>query len=144
MAEKVAPLERKALYYETDQMGIIHHSNYIRWFEEARIDFLEKVGFPYAKMEQEGVMIPVLGASCVYKNAVRFNDIVLIIPKIEEFNGFKMTVSYKVIKKCDGMLMATGETKHCFTTLDMKPVRTKRDFPDIYKTFNDYLGVDLY
>ncbi len=144
MRPEVTPFERKANYYETDQMGIIHHSNYIRWFEEARVDFLEKVGYSYARMEQEGVMIPVLGASCEYKNSVRFGDVVLIIPKIQEFNGFKMTVTYRVIKKSDNMLMATGETKHCFTNMQMKPVRTKKEYPEIFNTFNDFLGVDLY
>lgn len=144
MRPEVTPFERKANYYETDQMGIIHHSNYIRWFEEARVDFLEKVGYSYARMEQEGVMIPVLGASCEYKNSVRFGDVVLIVPKIQEFNGFKMTVTYRVIKKSDNMLMATGETKHCFTNMQMKPVRTKKEYPEIFNTFNDFLGVDLY
>ena len=62
---------RKVYYYETDRMGIVHHSNYIRWFEESRIYFLEKAGFPYEKMEETGVMIPVLSAACEYKNAVK-------------------------------------------------------------------------
>ena len=138
------PYERKAFYYETDQMGIIHHSNYIRWFEESRVDFLEQVGFSYKRMEDMGVMIPVLGASCEYKNAVRFNDIVVIVPKIQEFNGFKMTVSYRVIKKDDGVLMATGETKHCFANKEMHLLRTKKDYPEVFEVFNSYLGVDLY
>ncbi len=144
MKPEVTPFERKANYYETDQMGVIHHSNYIRWFEETRVDFLEKVGYSYDRMEQNGVMIPVLGAACEYKNSVRFGDIVLIIPKIQEFNGFKLTVTYKVIRKSDNMLMATGETKHCFTNMQMKPVRTKKEYPEIFKTFNDFLGIDLY
>ncbi len=140
---KIELYEHRVSYYETDQMGIVHHSNYIRWFEDARIDFLEKVGFSYDKMESLGVMIVVLGASCEYKYSARFGDRVVIIPKISEFNGFKMTVSYRVLNKADGTLLATGETKHCFTDLKLKPVRTKRDYPDIYKVFNDYTGVDL-
>ena len=55
---------RKALYYETDQMKIVHHSNYIRWFEEVRTEYLESRGFPYAKMDELGVMIPVLSVDC--------------------------------------------------------------------------------
>ena len=57
-------------YYETDQMGIVHHSNYIRWFEEARLDFMEKIGCSYAAVEASGIMIPVLSASCQYKTMV--------------------------------------------------------------------------
>lgn len=140
----ITPYERKAFYYETDQMGVIHHSNYIRWFEEARVDFLEKAGFSYKRMEDMGVMIPVLGASCEYKNAVRFSDTVIIVPKIQEFNGFKMTVSYRVIRKEDNLLMAVGETKHCFSNKEMRPIRTKKDYPEIFEVFNSVIGVDFY
>ncbi len=140
---KIELYEHRVSYYETDQMGIVHHSNYIRWFEDARVDFLEKVGFSYDKMEELGVMIVVLGASCEYKFSARFGDRVIIIPKISEFNGFKLTVTYRVLNKADGTLLATGETKHCFTDLNLKPVRTKKDYPDIYKVFSDYVDVDL-
>ena len=135
--------EHRVSYYETDQLGIVHHSNYIRWFEDARIDFLEKVGFSYDKMEEMGIMIVVLNAACEYKFSARFGDTVVIIPKISEFNGFKLTVTYRIISKADGTLMATGETKHCFTDTNLKPVRTKKDYPEIYKVFSDYTGVDL-
>ena len=50
---------RKVQYYETDRMGIVHHSNYIRWFEEARIFYMEKMGYSYSEMEKTGIMIPV-------------------------------------------------------------------------------------
>lgn len=135
--------EHRVSYYETDQMGIVHHSNYIRWFEDARVDFLEQAGYSYKKMEDMGVMIVVLGASCDYKISARFGDNVVIIPKISEFNGFKMTVTYRVRGKEDGTLLATGETRHCFTDLNLKPVRTKKDYPDIYKLFYDFIDVDL-
>lgn len=141
--DKINLYEHRVSYYETDRMGIVHHSNYIRWFEDARVDFLEKVGFSYDKMESMGVMIVVLGVACEYKNSARFGDRIVVIPKISEFNGFKMTVSYRVIKKDNGLLLATGETKHCFTDLQLKPIRTKKLYPDIFKVFNDYIGVDL-
>lgn len=134
----IIPYERTAFYYETDQMGIIHHANYIRWFEEARVHFLAQVGFPYKKMEELGVLIPVLGASCEYKVSVKFDETVIINLKVDEFNGFKMTVSYIVTGKENGELKAIGTTKHCFVNAEMKPIRTKRDFPDIYRVFNDY------
>lgn len=140
---KINLYEHRVSYYETDQMGIVHHSNYIRWFEDARVDFLEQAGYSYKKMEDIGIMIVVLGASCDYKISARFGDNVIIIPKISEFNGFKMTVTYRVLNKADGALLATGETRHCFTDLNLKPVRTKKDYPEIYKLFYDFIGVDL-
>ncbi len=133
----IPPYERRAYYYETDRMGIVHHSNYIRWFEEARIYFLEKAGYPYAKMEAEGVMIPVLSASCEYKNNVRFDEDILIDLDIIEFNGFKMTIKYTVTGKQDGQLKATGTTKHFFVTTDLKPIRVNKTHPGIFAVFND-------
>lgn len=141
--EKISLYEHRVSYYETDQMGIVHHSNYIRWFEDARVDFLEKAGFSYAKMEEIGIMIVVLGASCDYKVSARFGDTVVVIPQISEFNGFKMTVSYRVCNRENGVLLATGETRHCFTDLKLKPVRTKKEYPEVYKIFSDYIGVNL-
>lgn len=140
---KIKLYERKSFFYETDKMGIVHHSNYIRWFEEARIHFLNEVGYPYAKMEENGVMIPVLSAGAEYKNAVRFDETVLIALKVEEFNGFKMRITYRVIGKEDGVLKATGESSHFFTDMDLKPIRTKKAYPEIYKAFADHIGEDF-
>jgi acyl-CoA thioester hydrolase len=66
--------ERKINYYETDKMGIVHHSNYIRFFEEARCDLLDVCDLPYNLMEEKGIMSPVLGVSCRYKQHVTFGD----------------------------------------------------------------------
>ena len=64
----------KVQYYETDKMGITHHSNYIRWMEEARIDFLEKSGFSYDKLEKDGIISPVVSVECSYKKTTTFSD----------------------------------------------------------------------
>lgn len=124
--------KRTAFYYETDQMGIIHHSNYIRWFEEARIFYLEQIGFGYDKMEELGILSPVLGVSCEYKNSVKFNDTVHIYTKLEFFNGVKMTISYQVVDSMTNKVMTIGESKHCFVSSDFKPINLKRVNPDLY------------
>ena len=64
----------KVQYYETDKMGITHHSNYIRWMEEARVDMLEKIDFGYDKLESEGIISPVVGVECEYKESTRFAE----------------------------------------------------------------------
>lgn len=130
------PYERKAQYYETDQMGIIHHSNYIRWFEEARVDFMEKMGMGYDVMEQNGIISPVLAMCCEYKSMVRFGDIVLIRPLIKQYNGIKMVISYTVIDKNTGDLRCVGESKHCFLNQEGRPIslkRTNKEFDDKFK-----------
>ena len=64
----MTPCEHKVQYYETDGMGIVHHSNYIRWFEEARVDLLEKLGYGYDRIEAEGFSSPVLEVACQLQN----------------------------------------------------------------------------
>ncbi|MCD7730034.1 MAG: acyl-CoA thioesterase [Oscillospiraceae bacterium] len=137
------PYERTAHYYETDKMGIVHHSNYIRWFEETRVYFLAQAGYSYEKMEENGVMIPVQSVNVQYKNAVRFGETVIIAPKVEEFNGFRLCVSYRIVGKENGDLKATGETRHFFTDTSLKPIRTKSEYPEIYKVFHDNIGIDF-
>ncbi len=74
-------------YYETDMMGIVHHSNYIRWMEEARIDFMDRLGFPYAEMEQKGVLSPVTAVSCEYRHPCSFGEEISISVRVDSFNG---------------------------------------------------------
>ena len=68
------PYRHTVQYYETDRMGITHHSNYIRWMEEARIDFLERIGWGYDKLEREGIVSPVTALDCKYKASTTFAE----------------------------------------------------------------------
>ena len=77
-AKGAQPYLHEVQYYETDGMRIVHHSNYIRWFEEARLAALKKDGMDYDRMEEEGIIIPVLSASCEYKMAVHYGETVKI------------------------------------------------------------------
>lgn len=124
--------EHKTQYYETDQMGCIHHSNYIRWFEEARINMLDQLGFGYADMEQMGMISPVLGLSCEYKKITRFGETVEISTKVTRFTGVKFTLSYEITEKQSGELRCTGETRHCFLDKNGMPVRIKTQYPALY------------
>ena len=131
-----------AQYYETDQMKIVHHSNYIRWFEEARGWLLERAGFGYDKMEETGIIIPVLEVNCQYKSMVRYNDEVEIIPHLVKFNGIKMTVTYEVKDVNTGELRSVGQTVHCFLNREYKPVSLKRSYPEVYQVFQKLLEVE--
>ena len=72
------PFVRTVQYYETDMMGVAHHANYIHWMEEARISFLDQLGFPYAAMEEKGVFSPVKAVSCDYKNPCTLDSVLLL------------------------------------------------------------------
>lgn len=127
--------EHHAQYYETDQMGCIHHSNYIRWMEEARVDLMEQAGCGYKAMEESGVMSPVLEVSCQYRSMVRFDDRVKIRVWLKEYNGIRMTLAYEIRDSFTGQLKTTGESKHCFMSADGRPLSLKRTHPQLHAAF---------
>ena len=128
---------RKINYYETDRMGIVHHSNYIRFLEESRCRWLEEMGLPMEKMENLGYTIPVLEVYCKYKYHVTIGDEIVIIPKIEEYNGVRMRIRYEVIDKNTNKEILEAWTSHCFTNRDLKPVNLKKSNEEIYKVFEE-------
>ena len=87
------PYVRRAYYYETDQMGVVHHTNYIRWFEEARIDLLRQHGVEYRDMEQRGIIIPVVDMQCSYLLSARFDDVMEIHLAMTKYTGVRMCFS---------------------------------------------------
>lgn len=130
---RILPYKRTALYYETDQMGIIHHSNYIRWFEEARLDFMNQIGLSYKEIEDKGLLIPVLSAQCQYRKAVKYDETVFIYTKITDFKGVKFSFAYKVMDKNNQAVKAEGTSSHCFTDKELNPVWIKKKEPEIFQ-----------
>ena len=131
--------ERKINYYETDRMGVVHHSNYIRFLEEARCKWLDTIGIPFSVLEENGVTIPVLGVNVTYKHHVTFDDTIIIYVFAKEYNGVRMTIGYNVLDKKTGKTVLTGETKHCFTNRELRPVNLKKYKPEFSKKFEDLL-----
>ncbi len=123
----------KVNYYETDKMGITHHSNYIRWMEEARIDFLEQIGFSYDKLEKDGIISPVIAVECDYRMSTTFGDNIEIQVEIEEFKGVKLVIKYTMKNANTNEIVLIGRTKHCFLNKDNKPIILKKDFPEFDK-----------
>ena len=123
---------RSINYYETDQMGIVHHSNYIRLFEEARLYLMKEAGMDYRGLEEMGIIIPVTFVQCKYLVPLRFDDEVEIAVKITKYDGIKMEVSYEIYQKETGQLCTSGKTGHCFLDRELKPIRMKREFPDLF------------
>ena len=120
-------------YYETDQMGIIHHSNYIRWMEEARVAYMEELGFPYETVEEAGFISPVLSVQCEYKAMTHFGDRVCIEVRLTSFKGVKYEVSYVMTNEKTRKVCAVGSTKHCYLRKDGHPANIKKEYPALYE-----------
>lgn len=130
---------RKAHYHETDQMGIIHHTNYIKWFEEARIAMMADMGVPYGEMEAQGIISPVLHISCDYGRMVRFDDEVVVHTSIMSYTGVKFSVAYKVTDAQGETVYVTGQSNHCFLNQAMRPVILKKSAPAMDAVFSKAL-----
>lgn len=125
---------RKVNYYECDRMGITHHSNYIRYMEEARIELLEKLGYGFDRMESEGISSPVVSVECEYKKTTTFRDEIVINVGLEDISALKMKFNYRMT--VNGALVCKGITTHCFFDKG-KPAVLDERFPEICRKLRE-------
>ena len=127
------PYRRKAYYYETDRMDIVHHSNYVRWLEEARIDLMEQAGCPFSVTEKMGIVSPVLKIETEYRYPVRFGDEFEVRSRLISFNGCKFSLEYEIVDLTTGQISCLAKSSHCFTDTELRPIRLKKRFPELYE-----------
>ncbi len=121
----------KVHYYETDRMGITHHSNYIRWMEEARVELLNRLGYGYRRLEEDGVISPVIGIECQYKQTTTFDDEVKISARVEKYTGVRLMFRYVMTNTETGDVVLTGTSSHCFLDKYHKPIIAKKYYPEM-------------
>jgi acyl-CoA thioester hydrolase len=130
--------KRRAFYHETDKMGIIHHSNYVKWMEEARVDFLKEIGMGYREIEEAGIASPVVSISVEYKKQVRFDDEILIEVSIEKYNGISFELAYEFTNLSEQEVCTVASSKHCFLK-DGKLISLKRELPEFDTAIREYI-----
>ena len=121
-----------ARYAETDQMGIVHHSNYTVWLEAGRTDFLKKAGTSNTSIEARGVLLPLYGMNCQYKSPARYEDEIMVVTRLKKVSRVRLCFSYQVLNAANHKLLATGETMHAWTDKSLKPVDAEKAVPDAY------------
>ncbi|CAN5628187.1 thioesterase family protein [soil metagenome] len=113
--------EIRVRYAETDQMGIVHHSNYLVWFEAGRSDLCRARGFSYKEMEeQDNALMVVAETYCRYKSPAYYEDVLTIRTKVIEMRSRSLRFYYEVYRAADDTLIAEGETLHVITDKDKK------------------------
>ena len=137
---------RKAHYHETDMMGMIHHSNYLRWMEEARIAFTDDNGISYTGMEAEGITSPIASLSIEYVSPARFGDILEVALCITRYSGAVLEISYEITDSAGHRPVVRASTRQGFIK-NGRPVSLKKAMPgwhekmlslaDIYSGEND-------
>ncbi|WP_307976937.1 acyl-CoA thioesterase [uncultured Streptococcus sp.] len=130
-------------YYETDRMGITHHSNYIRFMEEARTDLLIQLGYPYDRLESEGIISPVTAVAADYKATSTFGDVLTITTKVVLVKAAKLVLDYQMVNQ-DGVLVFKGHSEHGFLDKNGKFVSLKKQNPDFYQVLVNQLEEDRH
>src|ERR1700720_2131325 len=103
-------------YAETDQMGVVYHSNHFIWFEVGRVELLRQLGFSYRDMEKnDGCLIAVADARCRYKAPALYDDEIIVRTHIRNIRNSLIHFGYELLRAEDGTLLAEGETTHIVT-----------------------------
>lgn len=112
-------------YKETDQMGVIYHGNYFTYFEVGRTEYMRNLGYPYAQLEKEGVILPVIKCECHFLKPVKYDEPIWIRTRVKQFQGIRVVFYYEILRQDDHTRLAWGETHHAFVGHNMKPLRKK-------------------
>jgi len=126
----------KVRYVETDQMGIVHHSNYYPWFEVGRTEFIKEIGMTYSDMEAQNVMLPLVESSCKYIIGAKYEEELTIQTWIEELTGAKIVFKYQVVRDLDGKVIAKGSTIHAFVNKEFRVINLKKKNSDMWDKMN--------
>lgn len=134
---------RKVQYYETDKMAIVHHSNYIRWLEEARLEYTALHSMSYEEMEADGIMMPVLEVQCRYRSPMKFGQTAQIFTRLASFNGVRVKYEYEIRCQETGALVLQGFSSHCFVDeANRRPLNLKTHYPKFYHLAMELLQLE--
>ncbi len=127
---------RRVRYYETDRMGVVHHSNYLRIIEDARMEWMRANVMSYGEMEKLGIVIPAVSASEKFLSFLHFDDLFRVAVKLVKFTGVKLDFEYQIHNADTGKLCYEGESSHFLSdgTKDYRPYLSfRKKFPEIYE-----------
>ena len=120
-------------YYETDQMQVVHHSNYARYLEEARLHMMDQLGLPYDELERRGIIIPVLELHDYYIKSVTYGDVIEIRSGVVKLTPVRFSLKYEIYRSGSNELLHKAETSLAFLDSDFKPMNLKKVHPDVYE-----------
>ena len=133
---------RPVFYYETDQMGVVHHSNYARWLEEARTYFFDEHDLAYVVTESLGVMSPITDLNVKFKFPAKFGDVFTVKLRLIKYTGVRFRVEYEIVNQ-DGKLLLDGESTHAFIDKDLRPIALSKAIPERHERMKKLLEQQL-
>lgn len=110
-------------YAETDKMGVVYYANYFEWFEVGRCEALRAAGFSYRDLEEQGIMLPVIEASCHYRQPGRYDDEIAVTATGHMLSAARVAFDYDLVRTADQVQLATGRTVHAAIGAQGRPCR---------------------
>ena len=121
----------RIIYADTDQMGVVYHSNYFKFFEMCRGEMMRENNLSYKEVEELGFMLPIIESHCEYKLPAKYDDVIEISGKVAEVKGIRVKIECEVY--CNNKLLAKGYTVHICTNKDGKPIRVPEVLISMYE-----------
>lgn len=134
MKDDFFDVDVRVRYVETDQMGVVHHGNYMAWFEVGRTEFCRSRGFAYDNLEKMGYRLMITDLRCHYRRAVRYDDMITIRTRVKDFKRRMMTFGYQILSKENGEAVAEGETRHICLDTSGRPRAIPEPFRRSFET----------
>jgi acyl-CoA thioester hydrolase len=122
-------------YVETDQMGVVHHSNYLVWFELGRTEFIKEMGFNYADMEKQGVLSPVTDINISYKRPMIYGQTAIVKTWVEQYTGIRVIYGYEIYNENKEICVIGNSTHTCVKKENFKPIALKKRFPEWHTAY---------
>lgn len=116
-------IETRVTYADTDAMGIVYYSNYLRWFEMGRTELMRNLGIAYKEMEGQGTFLPVSEVFCRYLVSAKYDDVLAIETSVDFLKRASIQFAYRILRKTDGAELVTGTTLHAFVDRKGRIVR---------------------
>ncbi|MDR6552927.1 thioesterase family protein [Paenibacillus qinlingensis] len=123
-------------YQETDQMGVVYHANYLTWFEIGRTELIRSLGYPYSRIEEKGLLLPVTEADLKFKKPARYDDLVGIYTQVIQTSSIRLQFAYEIRRIHDDLteeLLVTGTTSHVWVNPSWRPVRIEKEAPELWQ-----------
>lgn len=139
-------------YQETDRMGVVYHANYINWFEIGRTELIRDRGFPYSRIEEMGLFLPVVELESKFLQPAKYDDTIAIYTRIVSFNALTVKFESQIRRLPEhgstsdfaagialpvGDLLVSGMTRHVWLNREWKPTRIDRELPELFRLLGD-------
>src|SRR2546428_2337225 len=138
-------------YQETDQMAVVYHANYLNWFEIGRTELIRQAGFPYQRIEQLGLLLPVVEVEAKFRQPARYDDELVIYTKIANYSHVRLEFRSEVRRSVNhsseldslstnqpvGELLVSGITRHVWVNQEWRPSRIDKEAPELFEIMSD-------